>query len=257
MKKKIYIGGAVLCALLCCFSMFQVIRHYASAHKYTQEFEQLAEIVEQSQETPEDGSGPENGEDTLEPLAKYQELFSQNNDLAGWIFIEGTTINYPVMHTPDNPDYYLKHSFEKEYSDYGVPYIAGHCDPAKPSDNLTIYGHHIRGGRMFGALMDYTSKDFYESHKIIRFDTLTEAAEYEMIAVFKTTVYDDTGFKYYLFANAANEQEFDSYVEKCKALSFHDTGVGAAYGDKLISLSTCEYSAANGRLVVVAKKLVQ
>lgn len=254
MKKKIYIGGAVICALLFCVSIFQVISHYANAQKYTQEFEQLAEIVEQAEE-PEQEPGADT--DTLLPLAKYQELFNQNNDLAGWIFIEGTTVNYPVMHTPGNPDYYLKHSFEKAYSDYGVPYIAEHCDPIEPSDNLTIYGHHIKGGKMFGALMDYTSKDFYESHKIIRFDTLTEAAEYEVIAVFKTTVYDNTGFKYYLFANADDEQEFEAYVKECKALALYETGVDAAYGDKLITLSTCEYSAKNGRLVIVAKKLVQ
>lgn len=123
------------------------------------------------------------------------------------------------------------------------------------SDNLVIYGHHIKGGKMFGALEDYKSKSFYEEHKTIQFDTLTEQAEYEIVAVFKTVAYSSEGFRYYDFVDAENEEEFNSYVGKCKELALYDTGVTAEYGDRLITLSTCEYSAQNGRLVVVAKKV--
>ena len=115
----------------------------------------------------------------------------------------------------------------------------------------------MKNGTMFTGLMDYESQKFYEGHKIIHFDTLTKTADYEVIAVFKTTVYDDTGFKYYLFANAETEEDFQAYVDECKALSLYDTGVDAEYGDKLITLSTCEYSRTNGRLVVVAKKVAE
>lgn len=251
MKKKMYLLGMILCTFLFVVSIFQVISHYTNAQKYTEDFEKLAEMVEQSE-----GDEEVTGNEQTSTLDRYQELFYQNPDMAGWISIEGTGINYPVMYTPDKPDFYLKHSFEKEYSDYGVPYIAEHCDPVE-SDNLTIYGHHIKGGKMFGALMGYKEKDFYEEHKVIRFDTLTEIAEYEVVAVFKTTVYDDTGFPYYLFAKAEKEGDFNSYIKACKELTLYDTGVSAEYGDKLITLSTCEYSAENGRLVVVAKKIVE
>ena len=118
---------------------------------------------------------------------------------------------------------------------------------------VTIYGHHIKGGKMFGALEDYKSKSFYEEHKNIQFDTLTEQAEYEIVAVFKTVAYSSEGFRYYDFVDAENEEDFNSYVGKCKELALYDTGVTAEYGDRLITLSTCEYSARNGRLVVVAK----
>lgn len=128
------------------------------------------------------------------------------------------------------------------------------CDIAA-SDNLVIYGHHIKGGKMFGALESYKEKDFYEGHKTIRFDTLTEQGEYEIIAVFKTVAYSAEGYRYYDFVNAENEDEFNAYVEKCRELALYDTGVTAEYGDRLITLSTCEYSAQNGRLVVVAKKV--
>lgn len=256
MKDKLYFLGIALCAILCCISVFQVISHYANAQKYTRDFAELVEIVEQSEEKKNNDKAVSEGEQTS-ALDRYQELFYQNPDMAGWISIEGTNVNYPVMHTPDNPDFYLKHSFAKEYSAYGVPYIAENCNPAEPSDNLLIYGHHIKGGKMFGALVDYKEKRFYEEHKVIRFDTLTEIAEYEVVAVFKTTVYGDTGFPYYLFVNAEKKEDFDKYIKECKELAFYDTGVSAEYGDKLITLSTCEYSAENGRFVVVAKKIVE
>ncbi|MEH2953527.1 DUF6075 family protein [Candidatus Merdisoma sp. JLR.KK011] len=131
------------------------------------------------------------------------------------------------------------------------------CDPFGNGDNLIVYGHHIKGGRMFGALTDYTKKEFYESHKTIRFDTLEEIAEYEIIAAFKTTVYDDAGFPYYLFTSAHKEEEFTAYMETCRELSLYDTGETAVYGDRLLTLSTCEYSAPNGRFVVVAKKVTE
>ena len=172
--------------------------------------------------------------------------------MVGWISIAGTTINYPVMQSRNNPNFYLKHNFEKEYSDLGTPYVQENGDIVE-SENLVIYGHHIKGGKMFGALEDYKSKNFYEEHKTIQFDTLTEQAEYEIVAVFKTVAYSSEGFRYYDFVDAENEEEFNSYVGKCKELALYDTGVTAEYGDRLITLSTCEYSAQNGRLVVVAK----
>ena len=186
-------------------------------------------------------------------LPEYGELFLQNPDMVGWIKIEGTNINYPVMQTPNEPNFYLKHNFEKEYSDLGTPYVQEDCDIAA-SDNLVIYGHHIKGQKMFGALEEYKSQSFYEEHKSVQFDTLTQHNEYEVIAVFKTVAYSLEGFRYYDFVNAENEDEFNAYVEKCKELALYDTGVTAEYGDRLITLSTCEYSAQNGRLVVVAKK---
>ena len=192
------------------------------------------------------------GEGSL--LPEREELYEQNPDMVGWLQIEGTGIDYPVMQTPNDPNFYLKHNFEKAYSDLGVPYIQEDCDLAA-SDNLIIYGHHIKGQKMFGALESYKDKDFYEEHKSIQFDTLTEQAEYEIVAVFKTVAYSSEGFRYYDFVDAEDEKAFDEYVSKCKEFALYDTGVTAKYGDKLITLSTCEYSAQNGRLVVVAKKI--
>ena len=252
--KSVICAVAAACLLgLAAFSVYLIYDHYAQLEEQTEAFEEIAETVEQA---PDDEPVPEDvpiseGEDVL---AKYQELYLQNEDMVGWISIDGTTINYPVMQTKDNPNYYLKRNFEKEYSDLGTPYIQEDCD-LLTSDNLIIYGHHISGSRMFGALEDYKSKSFYEEHKTIRFDTLTQQGEYEIVAVFKTVAYSSEGFRYYDFVRAESEEEFNAYVETCRELALYDTGVTAEYGDKLITLSTCEYSAANGRLVVVAKLL--
>lgn len=182
---------------------------------------------------------------------KYAELYAQNSDFIGWIRIDGTSIDYPVMQSKDDPDFYLKHNFSKEYSRFGIPYMQENCGFS--SDNIIIYGHNIKSKSMFNELTEYKDKDFYTAHKYITFDTLEEQRTYKVIAAFKTVAYSDSGFKYYAFVNANTEEEFDDYVAKCKALSFYDTGVTAEYGDKLLTLSTCEYSQKNGRLAVVSK----
>jgi len=185
---------------------------------------------------------------------KYAAVYEQNSDFVGWISIDGTNINYPVMQTIDNPNYYLKHSFEKKYSNYGVPYVQENC-ALGISDNTVIYGHHMNDGSMFSDLCKYESEDFYREHKTIHFDTLSGFGEYEIVAVFKTVAYSEQGFKYYHFVNAEDKAAFDEFLAGCNALRLYDTGVSAEYGDKLITLSTCEYSRTNGRMVVVAKKI--
>ena len=252
-QSVICIAAAVCLLGAAAFCGFHVCDHYAHQNEQTEAFEEIAEKVEQAQE--DESQAPEiplTEEESI--LPEYGELFLQNSDMVGWIKVEGTNINYPVMQTPNEPNFYLKHNFEKEYSDLGTPYVQEDCDIAQ-SDNLVIYGHHIKGGKMFGALEDYKAKSFYEEHKTIQFDTLTQHGEYEIIAVFKTVVYSPEGFRYYDFVNAENAEAFDEYIAKCKELALYDTGVTAEYGDKLITLSTCEYSAQNGRLVVVAKKV--
>ena len=256
MKKyvmQICIAAAVCLLGAAAFCGYHIYEHYAHEAEQTEAFEQIAVKVEQAQE--DESQAPEiplTEEETV--LPEYGELFLQNSDMVGWISIAGTNINYPVMQTPNEPNFYLKHNFEKEYSDLGTPYIQENCNIAE-SDNLVIYGHHIKGQKMFGALESYKNKDFYEEHKIIQFDTLTQHGEYEVIAVFKTVAYSSKGFRYYDFVNAENAEAFDEYIAKCKELALYDTGITAEYGDRLITLSTCEYSAQNGRLVVVAKKV--
>lgn len=94
--------------------------------------------------------------------------------MVGWIKVEDTKINYPVMQSKEEPNFYLRHGFDKAYTVYGCPYVQENCDVDAPSDNLIIYGHHMNDQSMFAGLMKYQSKSFWENHKTVQFDTLTE-----------------------------------------------------------------------------------
>jgi sortase B len=251
MKKPLTIIAAIVLTAAFLFSGYQLWRYFSAEKETEEQFESLTEQIQTPTpplpEQPLDEPPPE-----WTVYNQYGALFEQNPDMIGWINIDGTTIDYPVMQSPDRPNFYLKHNFEKQYSDYGVPYTAEGCSIDPQSDNITIFGHHMKSGKMFGALEQYKSKDFYREHPIIRFDTRAGFGVYEIISVFRTT---PTRFPYDRFILAADEAAFDEYVRRCKALSFYDTGKTAIYGDKLITLSTCEYTEQNSRLVVVAKRI--
>lgn len=229
-------------------SVIYIITNKVQDKKQNEVFEELENIVTEETEEKE-----EKHEEQQEESINLEKLYELNNDFIGWLKINGTNISYPVMQTDSNrKDYYLRKNFYKEYSQLGTPYIAEYCN-VQTSDNVIIYGHHITNYQVFGELEKYKKKEFYDNHKIINFNTIYENADYEIIAVFKTVAY--TGFKYYQFINSSSEDEFNTFIKRCKELSFYDTGKTAKYGDKLLTLSTCEYSAKNGRLVVVAKKI--
>ena len=247
-----------------------LLRHYIGIRENKETYDQLAQMVEQARPKPEETAPveetepspteetqpPEVVEKSKEILPEYAQLYEMNSDMVGWLSIEGTNVNYPVMQTPQEPNYYLYRDFYKNSSRGGCLYAQERCDINKPSDNITIYGHNTRGGAiMFNALNGYTKKSFWESHRYIRFDTLTERHTYEVIAVFKISANRDDGFAYHEFVDADSEEKFDDFVRRCKDHAFYDTGLTAVYGDKLITLSTCEYTLSNGRLVVVAKRI--
>lgn len=256
-------------------------RYWLQSHKSKQDFRELAQIMEQAlpsapatqpsgeQEqtviTPEPTEGPTEPASQLvtvhhpvtdEPVAllpELAELFLLNPDLEGWIAIPDTNINYPVMHAPDRTDYYLYRDFYGADSSHGCIYLREPCS-TEHSDNLVIYGHRMKDGSMFHDLLLYDDPAYYRAHKYIQFQSLTQRHTYEILAVFKT-VATESGFGYHLFTKAQDSEEFDAYIAQCKALSLYDTGVDAHYGDKLITLSTCEYSRDNGRMVIVAKRI--
>ena len=255
MKSKVLMIGAAVCAALFLFSGVMLFRQYADEKQSAEAFDNIAALVQDETPPADEPQETEPPQPEQTAFEKYAAVYEQNSDFVGWISIDGTNIDYPVMQTINEPNYYLKRSFEKQYSDYGVPYVQENCDLAL-SDNCVIYGHHMNNGTMFADLCKYESEDFYQEHKVLRFDTLSGFGEYEIMAVFKTVAYSEQGFQYYHFVDAASAADFDAYIAKCKELALYDTGITAEYGDRLITLSTCEYSRQNGRMVVVAKKIV-
>lgn len=197
---------------------------------------------------------PKTGEQ-VSLLPDFAELFTQNPDIVGWLSIPGTDISYPVMQTPNKPNYYLRRGFDKKYSTRGCLYAREECDVFAPTDNVTIYGHRMRDGSMFAQLERFKTQQFQKENPYIYFDTLTELHTYEVFAVFLTTATQGEGFAYHSFIQAASPEEFDTFVENCRSLSMYNTGIVPQYGDKLITLSTCDYFDDNGRLVVVARRV--
>ena len=188
--------------------------------------------------------------------AKFAALKDQNSDFMGWISIEGTSLDFPVMYAPNNKDYYLKHDFKHQYSDYGVPYLDEKTTIGAnaQSNNLIVYGHNMKTGTIFGCLTEYKKAAYYQEHPYIEFDTLYGDAKYEVFAAFAIDVVQDTSFVYNQYVDM-DEDTYNDYVAEVIRRSDVDSGIRPEYGEQLLTLSTCEYSSANGRYVVVARKV--
>lgn len=267
MRKVVYILAIVILLLIFGISAFQVGSYYLEAHEQAERFDALAEIKNNAKNeavtketVPEATFGAVDIRDENGMLKEYAEIYALNQDLVGWLRIDGTVIDYPVMQTPDSRDFYLKRDFEKNHSERGCIYIREECDINKPSDNITIYGHNMLDGSMFAYLHEYTKQETWENNPLIIFDTLYEYRVYKIFAVFKTSANLGEGFSYHQMVDAQSEEEFNEFIGTCKDLSrsqFYDTGITPVYGDKIICLSTCEYTMGNGngRLVVAAYRI--
>lgn len=261
MDKRKKIGIAMTAAFFIAAVIFGVLFliQYKDAKDSEETFETLqveiaAKAVEKERE--KETADPIDPEDEYavaqQAMDLYRELKEQNEDFVGWISIEGTNINYPVVQNRDTPGFYLKHGFDKTYSDYGVPYLEEDCS-IQYSNNLVVYGHHMNNGTMFADLVKYADEGFYEEHKTLTFDTLMGLSEYEVVAVFRfNTNHEDFRFNEYI---NMKEARFAEYMGNVYSRQLYDTGVKAEYGDTLLTLSTCDYTYENGRFILVARKL--
>lgn len=190
-------------------------------------------------------------------MVKVKELKENNSDTKGWIQIEDTPINYPVMQGRDN-EYYLKHDYQKENNKHGSIYIKTGCNINDTNSNVIIYGHNLKDQEMFHSLLKYQDKSYYNKHKEIKIITENEELKYEIVAVFKSKVFyeeEENVFRYYDYLSFENEAEYNKYLQNIKRLELYDTGVNAKFGEQLLTMITCDYSVQNGRMIVVAKKV--
>lgn len=188
-------------------------------------------------------------------LPQYGDLYQQNPDLYGWVRIEDTVIDYPVMRSESDPEKYLHANFEGEYSYPGTPFADAKC--TNDSDNILIYAHNMLDGSMFRSLLKYESKTYWEAHPTIMYSDLYNEYTYEVVAAFYDRVYRKTEtdvFKFYQFIDAEDERHYTDAIDNFKSKALYETNVDAVYGDQLITLITCAYHTDNGRFVVVARK---
>ena len=272
-KKKTNIIPIILLVVffgLFCFSGYMALSEIISAKHEAEAFDSLAEQVRQKREqaqqppsTPEASDPtqvpeqtPSTPEENMTVADIYGSLHEDNPDFFGWIMIEGTVLDYPVMFTPTEPERYLRRSFDGAHATSGVPFLDGkYFDGCY---NYLIYGHNMKNGTMFASILNYEKKSYWNEHPIIQFDTLDGTGSYLVIAAFYTEVYpqDVTDvFKYYYFLDLSDPDRYDEYITQVKAAATYDTGLSADYGTQLLTLSTCSYNIDNGRFVVVAKKI--
>lgn len=206
---------------------------------------------------------------TYSILSEYSALYAQNSDLIGWLRIDDTVIDYPVVQTPEDEDEYLYLNFLKEYDVNGTlimdtDSVVGvgtaeydYEDGARPSTNLIIHGHTMASGDMFGHLWYYEDADYGAEHSTIYFDSLYEERTYELIACFYSQIYypDDDVFKFYKFFQADTQEEFDYWYDNIMSMALYDTGVTAEFGDEFITLTCCSYQVEDGRFVVIGKRV--
>lgn len=255
-----------ICVSVCMVSFGYLFLYYQNLRKSNDAFAELAALKEDTNSVYNSSyfgdkevtvhKTQSEQQDIPDILDEYAALYQKNKKMIGWIKIEDTMIDYPVMQTVNN-EYYLDHNFNQEKDKNGCIFMDYQCDVIEGCDNIILYGHHMQSGKMFGGLNKYSSEAYYQEHPRIQFDTIYEKGEYEIMYVFRSKVYseEEVTFKYYQFINAGSEKEFNSYMNEMKALSLYDTQVTACYGDKLLTLSTCDYQESGGRFVVVAKRV--
>ena len=204
------------------------------------------------------GTGASDGED---PWGRnYLPLVEQNGDMAAWLLIPDTQIDYPVMYTPEAPEHYLRKAFDESYALSGSLFIGADCAPS--GSNIIIYGHNMKDGSMFGGLDAYADESFAKEHSEMIYDLISQDGSYErltfeVMAVFYSRVYrvnEADVFRYYYGTDLSDPEDFQSYVEAAMSASLYDLGVTAEYGDRLLTLSTCSYHTDNGRFVIVARE---
>ncbi len=185
---------------------------------------------------------------------EYAALYAINNDFVGWLLLRNTKIDYPVMYTPDDPEYYLYRAFDGSDSKSGVPFVGK--GSSIDSDFFIIYGHNMKNGTMFSTLDHYAEQAFWEENPSFSFTTITEAREYEVFAALKTRVLyqDETGYRYYFCAGALTGDTFDELISWLQENALYDTGITPIYGEQIVVLSTCGYHTDNGRFIIAARR---
>lgn len=267
MKFKIII---CLCLAVCLTALgvsgYVVWNDYAQRQQDQNIFEKLNE---QTRATPDEATAPTSAEENTvdaEAAAKadeqefvqlgsdtyqnnvhdFKSLHGINSECAAWLTIPGTTIDYPVMHTPNDPEKYLNRSFYGDYSVSGVPFLDAGC--TLYSDNLIIYGHDMSGGTMFAPLLNYMTKSYAQQHATIQLETEQGLKTYTVYCAARVKSDD----MFYNLKDAPNKAYFEQKVKNISQRALYTLGSQPAYGKKLITLSTCANTGQDDRLIVIA-----
>ena len=219
-------SGYILCSYL--IELYQL--------KNTQSV--MADIYHQSVTEKGEGGGQEFTLDHLQAI---------NEDIIGWISIEGTSIDYPVVQAEDN-DYYLTHSIYKEGSSAGAIFMDFRNCPSPLGKHTVLYGHHMRNGTMFRDLISYKKEEFRKEHPYVVYSGKDGVMMWEIFSAYVTDAGD-----YYIETDFSKGNDFGQFLEEIVSNSLYDTGCEVKQTDKILTLSTCSYEFEDARMVVHAK----
>ena len=228
-----------ICLIIFAVVLCHLIYNFKIDSQDQKQFDDMAQTItiEEDNNHSDDSSDNTNG---------ITDLINRNSDCIGWVRISGTKIDYPVMQTKDSPQYYLRRDFNKQYSYLGTPFMDSRCD-VNYDNNLIVYGHNMRDGKMFADLLKYREKAYFKEHNIIHFITPNGVQKYSVIAVCKVKDTDE----WYSYTTQKDKESFNNLISHIKNKSLYQTDNSAEYGDHFLTLSTCEYSQTNGRLIVI------
>lgn len=216
-NKPVFIFFCLLLSAAAVLAGVNIYSELKDRQKEKDDFAVVSQIAEPTVTAAQTESDP-----TEQPAAErnIQALIAENADCIGWLSIDGTNISYPVMHTPSDPQKYLRQNFYSKYSQSGVPFLDGRCD--LQSTNLIIYGHNMKNGTMFSDLKRYVDGDFLNAHRTVKFETADGVQTFTVTEVLKTNTSDE-------WYNRITAED----------------------GRRLV-LSTCYGSGKDGRLLIIA-----
>lgn len=208
------------CLLLSAAAVLAGVNIYSELKEQQKEKEDFAAVSQIAEPTVTTAQTESEPAEQSAAERNIQALIAENADCIGWLSIDGTNISYPVMHTPSDPQKYLRRNFYGKYSQSGVPFLDGRCD--LQSTNLIIYGHNMRNGTMFSGLKRYVDREFLNAHRTVKFETVD-------------------GIRYYTVAEVLKTNTSDAWYNRITA----DDG-------RHLILSTCYGSGKDGRLLIIA-----
>lgn len=238
-KNRIYNIIIIVCAVVFAVSAFMLVRGIVIGKKEQNEFEDLSNLIT---ELPVIENTQTEQPTKPEPQRDISAVLEQNSECIGWIFVEGTIIDYPVMYTPDNPEKYLHLSFSGKYSFAGTPFLEERCK--KDSFNTILYGHNMKNGTMFNQLRWYRTLKHLQEHPYIEYQTADGLRKFVVFAAAQIKADDD----WYSFIDVNSEEEYNKQIKYLKSIDLFESGKTPIYPQKLITLSTCS---GEGRYIVV------
>ena len=247
-SKVIFRSIAALCALVCVISLCQVIRIGYEYKQGEQEYSELADLLVSKADNSLYVSQKEASASGAPVDVDFDLLRQMNAQAVGWLYCEGTPINYPVVQSEDN-SYYLNHLYDDQKNSSGAIFMDALNSPDLSDANTIIYGHNMKNGTMFASLQNYDMQSYYEQHPVMYYITKEHDYRIDIFASYETSG-DSEAFTMFF----DSPQTYDGYLQRIWAKSRIDTSeLPMSVDDNIITLTTCSYSFNNARYVVQGK----